>query len=369
MQKQTLLCVDDESDNLDALARIFRTKYNVLRALSGPEGLELLKETKDPVSVIITDQRMPQMSGVEFLEKSLSISSESIRILLTGYTDLESVVAAINTGQIYRYLTKPWDPRELLHTVDRAVERFLMAREIKEKNAALSQALSDLKVLDQAKSQFMMLVNHELKTPLTTIINYVELLRESSLTEEQSLGVQRISRGAERLQDLISDVLLIVSADMKTLKLSQQKFNAESLKIDPKPEAERAMLKKGQTIAKQLLAKTYLGDPGLLSQVLIRLVHNAIKFGKENSTIEVTTQLVSPHRVQVSVKNEGPSIPDAVREKVLKPFFIDEDIMNHSSGSGLGLTVCQSILRLHGSKLDLANSSTGVIASFEMPCL
>lgn len=376
MIKQPILCVDDENDNLDALERIFRSKYKVLRANSGTEALKLLDQYPDPVPVIITDQRMPQMTGVEFLEKSIEKRPESIRILLTGYTDMESVVSAINNGQIYRYLNKPWDPVDLVATVERAVERFQMVNEIRDKNIALekanaeiSAALNELKVLDQAKSQFMILINHELKTPLTTVLSFSELLKETKLSEEQEVCVGRIHRSGERLRELVDDVLLLVSAEMKTLKLKTTPFESQQLQLILKPEIETMMKRKGQKIAQNFLDKKIVGDPAMISQVLSRLVSNAIKFGLDGSTITVDSSLSSPHRLKFKVFNQGSSIPDKVKEKVLRPFFIDEDVMNHGSGTGLGLTVCQSLLHAHSSSLELANKDQGVEASFELACL
>ncbi|MCX7979101.1 MAG: response regulator, partial [Bdellovibrionaceae bacterium] len=186
MTKPRILCVDDEVSNVDALERLLRKKYDVLKATSGAKGLEILDQNPEGVAVIISDQRMPQMTGVEFLEMSLTRSPDSVRMLLTGYTDIESVVEAVNKGQIFRYLTKPWDPIDLVNTVDQAVEKYQLTIELKKKNQELSNALDSLKELDQAKNNFMILINHELKTPLTNILNFLELLRETKMTEEQS---------------------------------------------------------------------------------------------------------------------------------------------------------------------------------------
>lgn len=376
MIKQTILCVDDENDNLDALERIFRSKYKVLRAASGTEALETLDQYPDPVAVIITDQRMPQMTGVELLEQCLRTRPESIRILLTGYTDMESIVSAVNTGQIYRYLNKPWDPVDLMNTVDRAVERYLMSQEIKDKNVALEKAnqeltaaLDELKTLDQAKSQFMILINHELKTPLTAILSFSELLKETRLSEEQEVCLGRIHRSAERLRELIDDALLIVSAEMKSLKMKIQPFEANQIVVSMKPDIEKILKRKGQQIDYQWVDKKIVGDIGMVSQVLSRLIHNGIKFGLDGTSIRVKTQQTQPHRILFTVFNQGSSIAETVKEKVLRPFFIDEDVMKHASGMGLGLTVCQSILRAHGSSLNLANKDQGVEASFELACL
>ncbi|NJL23925.1 MAG: response regulator [Calothrix sp. SM1_5_4] len=182
--KHSILCVDDEVDNVDALERLFRRKYNVFRATSGKEALKVLKD--NPVSLIVSDQRMPGMTGVELLAKSIDYRPDAVRVLLTGYTDIESVISAINSGQVYRYVTKPWDPVDLGNTIDKAIERYEMALELREKNAALEKALRELRSLDQAKSNFMILINHELKTPLTSMLSFIELLRESGRRRRSS---------------------------------------------------------------------------------------------------------------------------------------------------------------------------------------
>ena len=117
--KHTIMCVDDEIDNVEALERIFRKKYTVLKATSADEGLKLLKINK--VSLIIADQRMPIKTGVEFLKESIALYPDAVRILLTGYTDVDSIIAAINSGEVYRYITKPWDPADLALTIDKAI--------------------------------------------------------------------------------------------------------------------------------------------------------------------------------------------------------------------------------------------------------
>jgi len=103
--------------------------------------------------------------------------------------------------------------------------------------------------------------------------------------------------------------------------------------------------------------------------VLNRLIHNAVKFAKDNSQILVRAELAQPHRLRMSVFNQGPNISPAVIDKIMKPFFLDEDVMRHSVGVGLGLTICQSILKGHASKLVITNEVDGVDVSFEIPCL
>jgi serine/threonine-protein kinase len=117
--KTRILFVDDEERILTALKTIFRSKYHVLTAANGQEALEFIRKFKIPV--IVSDQRMPGMTGVELLRRSVEVSPDSVRILLTGYSDLASIVGSINDGEVYRFISKPWDNQELQSVIAEAV--------------------------------------------------------------------------------------------------------------------------------------------------------------------------------------------------------------------------------------------------------
>ncbi len=117
-----ILIVDDEPANLRTLARLFREDYEVLTAASGDEALALLGQ--HDVALLITDQRMPGMTGIELLKKTVPLRPRMVRIILTGYTDVDALVEAINCGQVYRYVAKPWNNDELRMNVKRALEHF-----------------------------------------------------------------------------------------------------------------------------------------------------------------------------------------------------------------------------------------------------
>jgi DNA-binding NtrC family response regulator len=106
-----ILIVDDEPEILYSLRGLLRKEFNVHAATSAYEGLQLLR--RQPVHVVLADQRMPQTTGVEFLKQVRGVDPEAIRLLFTGYADIKAVIDAINQGNVYRYLTKPWDPDEL----------------------------------------------------------------------------------------------------------------------------------------------------------------------------------------------------------------------------------------------------------------
>ncbi|MEM9771536.1 MAG: response regulator [Cyanobacteria bacterium P01_D01_bin.73] len=135
--KQKLMVVDDEPDNLDLLFRTFRREFKVYKAESGFQALDVL-ESEGEMAVIVTDQRMPGMNGTEFLSKTVDRYPDTVRIILTGYTDVDDLVGAINSGKVYRYITKPWSPDNLKATVLGAADAY---RVLKGRTNELSRAL------------------------------------------------------------------------------------------------------------------------------------------------------------------------------------------------------------------------------------
>ena len=134
-RRRTLLVVDDEVANLQKLRRTFLGEYRVYEANGGTEALEILKD--HPVNAIITDQRMHGMSGVELLKRTLKVQPDAVRIILTGYTEVEDLMDAINEGHVHRYITKPWEP----FTLQQSVKQEIRHRELKQENSRLASQL------------------------------------------------------------------------------------------------------------------------------------------------------------------------------------------------------------------------------------
>jgi response regulator RpfG family c-di-GMP phosphodiesterase len=148
-KKITVLYVDDEENNLFSFKATFRIKYNVLTAISGDEALKLLAEK--PVHIIVTDQRMPEMTGVEFLENVLKSYPDPMRILLTGYADMNAVIDAVNKGKIFHYLTKPWNEAELDATIQKAYQKYLEKLEMQDMNEKLAVSNDQLEFMLRQK--------------------------------------------------------------------------------------------------------------------------------------------------------------------------------------------------------------------------
>ncbi|MFZ4262047.1 response regulator [Sphingobacterium sp. HJSM2_6] len=133
--KINVLYVDDEENNLYSFKATFRLKYKVFTAINGNDAMDIIRN--NDIQIIITDQRMPGMTGVEFLEKVIESHPNPMRILLTGYTDMTAVVEAVNKGKIFYYLNKPWSEKEIDDIIEKAYEIYLNKKEIIEQNSRL----------------------------------------------------------------------------------------------------------------------------------------------------------------------------------------------------------------------------------------
>ena len=140
--KYTLLIVDDEPDVCDSVQALLRREFRVLKAHSAQEGFEIMQ--KEEVHIIMTDQRMPQATGVELLARAKARNPQAVRLLFTGYADLESVIAAINQGHIFQFLKKPWQPEELQDAVRPAAIEYERLVADSEEADRLREALAAL---------------------------------------------------------------------------------------------------------------------------------------------------------------------------------------------------------------------------------
>jgi len=157
-KKHTVLLVDDEQENLDALSELLEKKYNIKTAANGQLALDLIKAEAHPeqIHLIISDQRMSHMNGVDFLRETLSIIPQSKRIILTGFADIEVSIGAINQGEVYKFITKPFEPQDMLITIQRALEVYDLEQQNLEliRNLKVLNAKLEEKLENQHETQF-----------------------------------------------------------------------------------------------------------------------------------------------------------------------------------------------------------------------
>jgi two-component system, NtrC family, response regulator HupR/HoxA len=228
---QHLLLIDDEIANLQKLQRTFIDQYVVHLAQSGEEALRLLRA--HPIDAIITDQKMPNMTGVEFLEASLKEYPDLVRIVLTGYTDVEDLIAAINTGKVHKYITKPWEPEELRVAVREALEKMRLQRENQRLNAELQTINDKLRTENIILRQEVEKGGHsrEIVYGSQEIENILRLLRRVTATEttvliqgETGTGKELIARFIHRESSRKDQIFIPVNCGAIPRELVESEF-------------------------------------------------------------------------------------------------------------------------------------------------
>jgi response regulator RpfG family c-di-GMP phosphodiesterase len=229
-EKPKMLIVDDEPDNLDLLYRTFRKDFQVLRAESGIKALEVLA-TEGEVAIIISDQRMPEMKGTEFLSRTVPKFPNTMRIILTGFTDVEDLVEAINSGQVYKYITKPWDPNELKAVVQRATETYQL---LKQRTEELQKAQVQTALL----SAIIRLVQRSssIESSLTSIAELLGKSFAADICVLQRVAQARLlpsvgvyATGKVFVEKLVKDPLTARAIATKTIQIATNVDDEEAL--------------------------------------------------------------------------------------------------------------------------------------------
>src|SRR6266849_487833 len=176
-KKFTVLYVDDEEKSLKYFARAFADQFRILTAPSAQEGLKLLEEHKDEIGLLMTDQRMPGEKGVWLLEKARQLRPHIIRILATAYSDMEAAIAAVNSGAIYKYVGKPWDPPQLEATLKRGLEFFIVQRERDELLTQKFSVLHNMMIADRMMSLGLLAagMSHHIRNSLVAVKTFLGL--------------------------------------------------------------------------------------------------------------------------------------------------------------------------------------------------
>jgi two-component system sensor histidine kinase/response regulator len=194
-----ILYLDDEINNLNTFRASFRRNYEIYTALTVAEAKRLLEEI--PVEIIIADQRMPNTTGVEFFNVIKEKHPDPIRILLTGYTDIEDMIDSINKGQIYRYIRKPWDEFELQNAINNAYDIYSARKQLKEKVEALEKANEEL-------NRFIYSASHDMRSPLVSVLGIINLAKADNSISDPNGYVDLMESCIIRLDEFIKKVIL-----------------------------------------------------------------------------------------------------------------------------------------------------------------
>src|SRR5262245_2256897 len=211
LQKHCLLVVDDEPDLVQSVKDLLRFDYKVLIATRAAEGLQIMQREK--VHIVMSDQRMPEMSGVEFLKHLRDSHPNTVRLLFTAYADLNAVTDAINQGNVYRYISKPWEPDELKTILRQAVDYYDLQEERRRLIQELELANAELRRANDLKRAFIRVASHELRTPLTIVMGLSELAKDTTgVVPPLSDWMGQIHKASVRLNERVDLVVKMLLA-------------------------------------------------------------------------------------------------------------------------------------------------------------
>jgi len=360
MQKFTLLYVDDEKSNLRIFRDTFRRDFNVFTALSAKEGIKILDNNH--IDLVLSDQRMPEMTGVEFLKYSLEQHPGLHRILITGYSDMDAIGNAINHAHIFQYVQKPWNKNNLLAIINNALGLYKLEQENIKQREELIKAKERAEQSDRLKTEFLQNMSHEIRTPMNGILGFSEFLDDPELTEEKrNYYVQIIRNSGKQLLRTIDDILEISKLVTKQVTVYENTFCLNDLLLKLYSDFEGIAKKRSiPLLMKKNLSdteSTIITDDIKLKRAINNLLENALKF-TNRGFVEFGYRLKNSEEndpiLEIYVKDTGVGIKPENWRIIFESFSQEnKELSDHMGGLGLGLSIAKENVILIGGKITL----------------
>jgi len=379
MKEVSVLFLDDDQKVLNSIIRIFNDEpYGVAFASNSVEAMSII--ARENIKVVLSDQRMPDISGVEFLRQVKAQHPDIVRILFTAYADLSAAEQAINISEVYRFINKPWNPPELVSAVkgamvhhDLVIENRRLFEGTRTMNEELKGANEKLKALYNMQRDFTSTVSHELRTPLASIKAAVDIVLSGSagaVSDEQHNFLGRAKSNVDRLNRLINDILDLehLESGKTTLMIKPGDINKT---VQSVVETQEAVAREKGLYLKAVLdpkAPVLSFDPDKIIQILNNLISNAIKFTASGGITVSTVMNTQSGKVEVRVEDTGYGIKEEDRDKLFKKFQQLGDAHLRCVGTGLGLAICREIVRQHGGEINVESTAgQGSCFNFILP--
>jgi two-component system probable response regulator PhcQ len=378
-KKFAILYVDDEEKSLKYFARAFEEQFRIYTAPSAQQGLKIIQERGEDIGVLMTDQRMPGEKGTWLLEKARQLRPRAIRILATAYSDMDAAIAAVNTGAIYKYVTKPWDPPQLEATLKRALEFFMVQRErdhlLKEKMSVLH----NLMIADRIISLGLLAagLSHHIRNALVAVKTFLDLtpvkLREENLDPGGLRNpdfwrdyYQNVQGQIERINSMLKDLWVASEPPDPVFK---DEVSVRQALTEVAAQLKDQFAGRNITIENEIPATL----PALLVQkpkfyrLLELLLKDELVSLPDGSRIHVTAQHFKgeENEVEIVIRDNGPGLPEEALRIIFDPFAVRSD---SPLEYGLNLMACYFIVHHHGGRIDAASENgQGTIFTLRLP--
>ena len=377
-KRYAILYVDDEEMSLKYFVRAFEDQFRIYTASNAQDGLKLLEEHKDDIGLLMTDQRMPGEKGVWLLEKARQLRPRIIRILATAYADMEAAIAAVNTGAIYKYVTKPWDPPMLENTLRRGLEFFMVQRERDQLLREKMSVLHNMMIADRIVSLGLLAagLSHHIRNSLVAVKTFLDLAPAKMEEEKMDLEglrnpdfwkeyYQNVQGQIEKINNLLKD--LWTASEKPAFEFADQvslgSVVSETLKQFNDDFAEKNITAQNQ-IPESL--PTLSVDKPKIYRLFELLLKDALATLPAGSTIVFSARpLDSPSgekEVEIQVKDNGPGLPKEALRLIFDPFVVRSD---SPTEYGIHLMACYFIVHHHGGRID-AKSGEGQGTTFTL---
>jgi two-component system, probable response regulator PhcQ len=381
-RRYAVLYVDDEEKSLKYFTRAFEDQFRILTATNAQDGLKLLEEHKDEIGLLMTDQRMPGEKGVWLLEKARQLRPRIIRILATAYTDLEAAIAAVNTGAIYKYVNKPWDPPQLENTLKRGLEFFMVQRERDQLLKEKMSVLHNMMIADRIVSLGLLAagLSHHIRNALVAVKTFLDLAPAKMEEEKMDLEglrnpdfwkeyYQNVQGQIEKINNLLKD--LWTASEKPAFEFGDRVRLHEVV-------ADTLVQLQGGLAAKRIEVENRIPDslPVLkvdkpkFCRLFELLLKDEIASLPAGSRITLAARLLDGGRadkqeVEVQVSDNGPGLPKEALRLVFDPFVVRSD---SPMEYGIHLMACYFIVHHHGGRIDArSEEGRGTTFSLQLP--
>lgn len=360
MEEINVLYVDDELVNLNSFKANFRRNYNIYTAQSAQKSLEILET--EPIHIVISDQRMPGTSGVELFKLVKEQYPDPVRVLLTGYSDINILAEAINEGHIFRYLTKPWSHLELDTCIKNAFD-FYNAK------TSLKQKVNELQKLNDDLNRFIYSISHELRAPIASALGAINLAKLEGMFEEGS----DFAEYGQMIEDCIHKLDHSLSSMLQYYKNSRYKIDLNEIQFLPTIEKLITLFKTAHGVGYEIDFKINVAQPGAfvgdafrIEIILGNLISNAIKYqnpDEKNKLIEITAS-ITDEEAHIQVRDNGLGISPEEKDAIFDQFYRS----GYHQGAGLGLFIAKEALsKLNGSIFLESEPKKGSIFTIQFP--
>ena len=347
-EKPTVLYVDDLPMNLKLFEATFRKDFDIILTESPKEALKILEEKE--IQVLVSDQRMPEMTGTELLEIVSEKHPEIRRYLLTAYTDTETVIEAVNKGRVHGYIKKPLDAEEIRQSINSSLEVYHLRRKNRQIMEELERVNAELLSLDGLKSEIINSISSEISNPLNRIMGTLHLLKTKIEGDELTEVVNILDYSVFKLEQFSMLAQQISLLKSPGFRLKKNKVSLKQVIQFGAIETSEELKEQGISLKRDagLKEPEVEGDSGLLVGCLVSMIRYAKDHTENNGEILVDT-VEDKGAVTCRVEDQGVNYTEDLSELMVSHFSEKDMPMNLTMG--IGLAVSQMIMEAHGGHL------------------